>query len=70
MSQPQQSTDLAVLRTQIDSLDQQLLTLLNQRALVAEQVGELSAAKALPSSAPTALRRLSKKYRVPTRAPC
>ena len=41
MTQPQQSADLAVLRQQIDSLDKQLLQLVNQRAHVAEQVGEL-----------------------------
>jgi chorismate mutase/prephenate dehydratase len=33
--------DLADLRVQIDAIDQQLLSLLNQRALVAEQVGEV-----------------------------
>ena len=33
--------DLADLRVQIDTIDQQLLSLLNQRALVAEQVGEV-----------------------------
>ena len=41
MTQPQQSADLAVLRQQIDALDKQLLQLVNQRAHVAEQVGEL-----------------------------
>ena len=41
MNTPQASPDLASLRVQIDSIDQQLLTLLNQRALVAEQVGEV-----------------------------
>ena len=41
MTQPQQSADLAVLRQQIDSLDKQLLQLLNERAHVAEQVGEI-----------------------------
>jgi chorismate mutase/prephenate dehydratase len=41
MNQPQQSADLAVLRQQIDSLDKQLLQLLNERAHVAERVGEL-----------------------------
>ena len=41
MNQPQQSADLAVLRQKIDSLDKQLLQLLNERAHVAEQVGEL-----------------------------
>jgi chorismate mutase / prephenate dehydratase len=34
-------SELALLRVQIDALDAQLLTLLNQRALVAEQVGEV-----------------------------
>ena len=41
MTQPQQSADLAVLRQQIDALDKQLLQLVNQRAHVAELVGEL-----------------------------
>ena len=44
MSQPQApitSADLAPLRDQIDALDKQLLQLLNQRARVAEQVGEI-----------------------------
>lgn len=38
---PQASPELAQLREQIDSLDHQLLHLLNQRARVAEQVGEV-----------------------------
>ena len=42
MSQePQASSELVSLRNQIDSLDRQLLELVNQRAHVAEQVGEL-----------------------------
>ena len=42
MSQsPVQSEALARLRVQIDSLDAQLLALLNQRARVAEEVGAL-----------------------------
>ena len=42
MSQdPQASPELLTLRNQIDSLDRQLLDLVNQRAHVAEQVGEL-----------------------------
>ena len=40
-TQPQATPELASLRVQIDNLDQQLLTLVNQRALVAERVGEL-----------------------------
>lgn len=39
MTQPTQSDALAVLRVQIDALDQQLLSLLNERARVAEEVG-------------------------------
>lgn len=38
---PKASPELAQLRDQIDSLDHQLLHLLNQRARVAEQVGEV-----------------------------
>ena len=41
MTTPQASPDLASLRVQIDNIDQQLLALLNQRALVAERVGEV-----------------------------
>ena len=46
MNTPQASPDLASLRVQIDTIDQQLLSLLNQRALVAEQVGTLQPALA------------------------
>ena len=38
---PQASPELLQLRNQIDSLDRQLLELVNQRARVAEQVGEI-----------------------------
>ena len=49
MSQtPVQSEALAKLRVQIDSLDSQLLTLLNQRAKVAEAVGELKRQEGTP----------------------
>lgn len=48
MNKPTASPDLASLRVQIDSLDQQLLSLLNQRACVAEQVGELKNVRARP----------------------
>jgi chorismate mutase/prephenate dehydratase len=46
--QPIQSEALAGLRVQIDSIDQQLLSLLNQRAHVAEQVGEIKRAEGSP----------------------
>ena len=40
-TEPQASPELLQLRNQIDSLDRQLLELVNQRAHVAEQVGEI-----------------------------
>ena len=48
MNTPQASPDLASLRVQIDTIDQQLLSLLNQRALVAEQVGEVKKREGTP----------------------
>ncbi|GAB2468319.1 MAG: prephenate dehydratase [Comamonas sp.] len=45
---PVASPELADLRVQIDSLDHQLLLLLNERARVAEQVGELKKAEGTP----------------------
>ena len=48
MTQPLQSDPLGELRIQIDALDQQLLSLLNQRAKVAEQVGEIKRAEGSP----------------------
>ncbi|MDF1484182.1 prephenate dehydratase [Ramlibacter sp. H39-3-26] len=45
---PSTSPALAELRVQIDSLDRQLLDLLNQRAHVAEQVGELKRHEGTP----------------------
>jgi chorismate mutase/prephenate dehydratase len=48
MNQPLQSEELASLRIQIDSIDQQLLSLVNQRAKVAEKVGELKRKEGSP----------------------
>jgi chorismate mutase / prephenate dehydratase len=45
---PIQSEALGALRVQIDTIDQQLLGLLNQRARVAEQVGEIKRAEGSP----------------------
>jgi chorismate mutase/prephenate dehydratase len=42
------SPDLAALRVQIDALDQELLALLNKRAHVAEQVGEIKRREGSP----------------------
>ena len=49
MSQPPvQSEALGELRVQIDALDRQLLQLLNDRAKVAEKVGEIKRAEGSP----------------------
>jgi len=45
---PVQSEALGALRVQIDSLDQQLLALLNERARVAEKVGDIKRAEGSP----------------------
>ena len=45
---PVQSDALAGLRVKIDALDQQLLHLLNERAKVAEAVGEIKRAEGSP----------------------
>lgn len=47
-AQPQQTEALGALRVQIDRIDQQLLALLNERARVAEQVGELKRLEGSP----------------------
>ena len=47
-SSPDNSESLAGLRVQIDSLDQQLLSLLNERAHVAELVGEVKKREGTP----------------------
>jgi len=48
MPTPVQSDALAALRVQIDTLDRQLLELMNRRAQVAEQVGEIKRAEGSP----------------------
>jgi len=58
---PQASPALADLRVQIDSLDHQLLTLLNQRARVAEQVGELKKREGTPFFRPDRVAQVIEK---------
>jgi len=48
MQEPRNSTDLTQLRQQIDRIDLQLLSLLNQRAALAEQVGEVKKREGSP----------------------
>lgn len=43
---------LAASREQIDKIDQQIVSLINQRAAVVERIGKIKAAAGLPVSAP------------------
>lgn len=61
MSTPNASPDLAHLRVEIDSIDQQLLSLLNQRALVAEQVGEVKKREGTPFFRPDRVAQVIQK---------
>ena len=61
MNTPQASPDLASLRVQIDTIDQQLLSLLNQRALVAEQVGEVKKREGTPFFRPDRVAQVIEK---------
>ena len=61
MNTPVQSDALAALRVQIDSLDRQLLSLLNQRAQVAEQVGEIKRAEGSPFFRPDRVAQVIQK---------
>ena len=58
---PQASPDLAHLRVQIDDIDQQLLDLLNRRARVAEQVGEVKKREGTPFFRPDRRARSARK---------
>ena len=60
-TQPQATPELAALRVQIDNLDSQLLTLLNQRALVAERVGELKKREGTPFFRPDRVAQVIQK---------
>ena len=69
MTQPTQSEALAGLRVQIDSLDQQLLSLLNQRARVAEQVGEIKRAEGSPFFRPDRVAQVIDKIQATNKGP-
>ena len=58
---PIQSEALARLRVQIDSLDAQLLSLLNQRARVAEEVGDLKREEGTPFFRPDRVAQVIEK---------
>lgn len=56
-----QDTSLADLRQQIDAIDQQLLSLLNQRARVAEKVGEVKRREGTPFFRPDRVAQVIQK---------
>jgi len=70
MTQPIQTDALADLRIQIDSLDQQLLSLLNQRAKVAEKVGEIKRAEGSPFFRPDRVAQVIAKIENSNQGPC
>ena len=69
MNTPQSSPDLASLRVQIDNIDQQLLTLLNQRALVAERVGEVKKREGTPFFRPDRVAQVIEKIQTANPGP-
>lgn len=66
---PQQSEALGELRVQIDAIDQQLLSLLNQRALVAERVGELKRKEGSPFFRPDRVAQVIEKIQAANQGP-
>lgn len=60
---------LADLRVQIDALDKELLTLLNQRALVAEQVGEVKKREGTPFFRPDRVAQVIEKIQQANKGP-
>ncbi len=61
--------ELLALRQQIDSLDAQLLTLLNQRAHVAEQVGEIKRREGSPFFRPDRVAQVIEKIKTANAGP-
>src|SRR6201994_4120056 len=66
---PEHSPGLADLRVRIDSLDGQLLDLLNQRARVAEQVGELKKREGTPFFRPDRVAQVIEKMQQANQGP-
>jgi chorismate mutase/prephenate dehydratase len=69
MVEPVASQALLALRDQIDGLDRQLLELLNQRARVAEQVGEIKRAEGTPFFRPDRVAQVIDKIRAANPGP-
>ena len=68
-SLPANPATLADLRVQIDSIDQQLLSLLNQRAHVAEQVGEVKKREGTPFFRPDRVAQVIEKIQQRNQGP-
>jgi chorismate mutase/prephenate dehydratase len=69
MSHPLQSDELGNLRVAIDSIDQQMLSLLNQRAHVAEKVGELKRKEGSPFFRPDRVAQVISKIQNANQGP-
>jgi chorismate mutase/prephenate dehydratase len=69
MAEPVASQALLALRDQIDGLDKQLLELLNQRARVAEKVGEIKRAEGTPFFRPDRVAQVIDKIRAANPGP-
>ncbi|CAM3748225.1 prephenate dehydratase [Roseateles saccharophilus] len=69
MAEPVSTPALLALRDQIDGLDKQLLELLNQRARVAEQVGEIKRAEGTPFFRPDRVAQVIDKIRAANPGP-
>ncbi|MCY4756855.1 prephenate dehydratase [Pelomonas aquatica] len=69
MAEPVSTPALLALRDQIDGLDRQLLELLNQRARVAEQVGEIKRAEGTPFFRPDRVAQVIDKIRAANPGP-
>lgn len=69
MAEPIASQALLALRDQIDGLDKQLLALLNERARVAEQVGEIKRAEGTPFFRPDRVAQVIDKIRAANPGP-
>ena len=63
------TANLADLRVQIDALDKQLLTLLNQRAVVAEKVGEVKKREGTPFFRPDRVAQVIEKIQQANKGP-
>ena len=66
---PEMILNLDGLRVQIDAIDQELLTLLNRRARVAEQVGEVKKREGSPFFRPDRVARVIKKIQHANQGP-